>query len=258
MPTDKKLRSALLKRLKVTQQRLSQRVMQMKGDHGPMSAEDATYVIAHLEGLDLTRYLDASTVHRIRTIVPTSTPPPQGTLTTRRKPRARRQVLISVSPSLPQIDAFLSSTMATDAAKMAELYPKYYVLENSIRIVITRILEHKYGPGWWQTQVEIRVRQNVAKRKAKEKNQPWHGKRGRHEIFYSDFGDLKKIILRNWQDFKDLFPSQPWISQKLDELETPRNIMAHHNPVTKRDLDRIDVYFQDWVDLIQNRRDLIP
>jgi hypothetical protein len=49
--TNTKLRQALLKKLGVTPQRMSQRVTQIKRLHGPMSTEDATYVLAHQEGL---------------------------------------------------------------------------------------------------------------------------------------------------------------------------------------------------------------
>jgi len=258
MVTDRKLKSALLEHLEVTPQRLSQRVKKMKQDHGPMSTENATYVIAHQEGIDLTRYLPAETVDRIRGLVPGSHSRGQPKSNGSARSRIPKQVLVSIGTDLPKVDALLSTTIASDAARMAELYPKYYVLENSVRFVIKRILEYKYGPSWWQTQVAEPVRKKVSDRKLKEKTQPWHGKRGQHEIFYSDFGDLKRIVQKNWSDFKDLFPSQPWILQKLDELETPRNILAHHNPVGKRDQQRIDLYYQDWIALIRDRKQLIP
>jgi len=258
MTTNRELKSALLDRLGVTPQRLSQRVKKMKHAHGPMTTEDATYAIAHLEGMDLAKYLPPQTVDRVRVLlskVRSSNPPTSGRRSTS---QATRQVVVRIEPEFPKVDTLLSSAIASDEAKMAKLYPKYYVLENSIRIVVGRVLEHKHGTDWWQTKVSCSIREKVSNRRKKEKTQPWHGKRGHHEIFYSDFGDLKRIIHHNWLDFKDLFPSQSWILQKLDELETPRNILAHHNPVSTRDQERIDLYFKDWVDLICDRRNLIP
>jgi len=233
-------------------------VKRLKGEYGPMSTEDATYVIAHIEGLDLTTYLDPQTVSRVRTLIPRAAP--SSTPASRKKTQVRpdRHVVIRIDASLPQVDACLSTTLLKDARKMAQVYPKYYVLENSIRVVIKRILENSYGNLWWQTRVAKPVRDTVADRMKKEAKQPWHGKRAQHEIFYSDFGDLAKIIKKNWSDFEDFFPSQPWVTQRLEELEHPRNVMAHHNPISHEDLRRIDLYFHDWVALLRNRRNLIP
>ena len=74
---------------------------------------------------------------------------------------------------------------------------------------------------------------------------------------YSEFTDLKNIISKNWEDFKNVFPSQQWIFQKLDELEHPRNVIAHNNPLGKDDTKRIELYFADWVSLLRLKRDLI-
>lgn len=258
MVINQKLKTALLDRLGVTSQRLSQRITKLKKKSGPMSSEDAAYVIAHLEGFDLTRYLKPETVDRIRGLLPRSQT--KSSTGTKQKEGKQRQSVttIRIGSDLSQIDALLSATITKDAQNMAEVYPKYYVLENSIRIVIKRILEKTHGKDWWTTTVASDVQNTVADRKREEAKQPWHGKRGQHEIFYSDFKDLRKIIQKNWKDFKDLFPSQPWITQKLVELEHPRNVMAHHNPVSRTDLKRIELYFDDWLSLLKDRKDLIP
>lgn len=259
MATDRKLSIALLKRLGVTPGRLSQRVKKMKNDRGPMSTEDATYVIAHLEGLDLTKFLDGKIVDRIRGLVPnnTTTPSPPSKSAKKKIPRTP-QIRINIPGQLPQVDALLSAAIARDAAKMAELYPAYYVLENSIRVFIKRILEHKHGKNWWSTKAPRDVRNKVSGRKASEDKKPWHGKRGQHEIFYSDFGDLRAIIEKNWPNFKDLISKRNWITHLLDDLEHPRNVMAHHNPVTAQDIKRFEVHFHDWMEFLKSKKDVIP
>jgi hypothetical protein len=258
MAMNRNLRTILLQRLSVTPQRLSQRVKEMKTDHGPMSTEDATYVIAHQEGLDLTKYLDAGTVSRIRSLIPKGFESKTHTSLRKSSNNTKRWTVVRIEPTIPQVDALLSTTLAEDAKNMALVYPKYYVLENSIRVVIKRTLEKKYGVNWWKLRVANPVQVTVTERMQKEAKQPWHGKRGQHEIFYSDFGDLKKIITKNWNDFEAIFPSQAWISQKLDELEHPRNVMAHHNPLRSEDLKRIDLYFSDWIALLKLKKNLIP
>ena len=70
MPTNRELKGALLKKLGVTPQRLSQRVAQVKRLYGPMSTQDGTYVLAHQEGIDLNHYLDQEEVDRVRHMLP--------------------------------------------------------------------------------------------------------------------------------------------------------------------------------------------
>ncbi len=255
MRANKELKAALLSTLRVTRQRLSQRVKKVKEKHGPMSTADATYVISHLEGLDLTKFLDAATVDRVRGLVPDGGSTASRNGSSRKRPPARLSV--SIAGTVPKVDALLSTSVARDAQEMAKIYPIYYVIENSIRIVITRVLEKKYGMQWWDTRAPRPVQQRVAERKNSEAKKPWHGKRGAHEIFYSDFGDLRVIIEKNWSDFSSLFPSRQWITQRLDELEHPRNVLAHHNPVNKNDRKRVELYFHDWISLLGSKKHLL-
>jgi hypothetical protein len=255
MAINRKLRADLLKLLDVSKQRLSQRVKNAKKSHGPMSTEEATYVIAHLEGLDLSKYLDKSVVDRVRSIILSKSAPSMPMA--KKKKVGQRVVVIKIGTEIPQVDVLLSTTLSEDAKKMAKIYPKYYVLENSIRVVIRRVLGRAYGDGWWQNKVSKQIQDDVKRRIDKEDREPWHGKRGQHEIYYSDFKDLKNIISKNWQDFETLFPSQQWIFQRLEELEHPRNVVAHHNPLSKDDTKRIELYFADWISLLKTKKDLI-
>ncbi|MEE9167746.1 MAG: Swt1 family HEPN domain-containing protein [Candidatus Neomarinimicrobiota bacterium] len=225
-----------------------------------MSTEEATYVIAHQEGLDLTKFLEPLMVRRVRSLIPRNSSLAVRARSVQKSKRSsiRTPVRIRLEGALPEVDAFMSSSVARDAKEMAKIYPIYYVLENSLRIVVRRIMDRKHGKEWWENRVSKRLRRKVSDRIEKEERKPWHGKRGQHKIFYSDFGDLRAIIERNWEDFKSLFPSRSWITQKLDELQHPRNILAHHNPVNKTDLKRIELYFHDWVELLKSHKDSIP
>lgn len=258
MTTNRKLKTDLLSNLRVTPQRLSQRVAQVKRLYGPMSTEDGTYLLAHQEGLDLTKYLDQTTVDRVRSLLPVA-----GGSTTPSPPRAARGAATSarpvrIAPSLELVDAGLPTKVAEDASRMATVYPKLYIFENSIRNVILRVLRAKYGRDWWTKTAPAGVQKTVANRKAKEAKTPWHGKRGTHELYYADFGDLRDIITKNWAEFEPILLKQAWITQRLDELEPPRNIVAHNNPLSKQEENRVDLYFNDWIALLNDRKDLIP
>lgn len=264
MAANAKLRAELLKKLGgVTPQRLYQLVRDLKRDHGPMSTEDATYVLAHMKGLDLTKYIDdRAAVDRIRGMVPRvngpqpATPAPKKAAPT--PTGSRPSKLVRVGATGTAVDLKLSAAVADEAARMAELYPKMYLLENSIRSVINRVLSAKHGKDWWDTQVPSAVRKLVQGRKDKEDKVPWHGKRGAHEIYYSDFSDLRNIIEKNWVDFDPIIHKQQWINQWLEELEPARNTLAHNNPVSENEQKRIEVFYNDWAALIEANKTAIP
>lgn len=259
MATNSRLRADLLEKLGVSQQRLSQRVAQVKRLYGPMSTEDGTYVLAHQQGLDLTKYLDVPTVDRVRGLLPKeagqTTPAPVPRRQTTKKAATRA---VRIAPGMEVVDAMLPASVAEAAKKMADVYPKFYVFENSLRNVIKRVLSAKYGKNWWATRSPTDVQNRVKDRKGKETKMPWHGARATHEIYYSDFGDLRKLIESNWNDFKGIIPTQQWITQKLIELEPPRNVIAHNNLLSAKDRMRIDLYSDDWIALLNDRKDLIP
>jgi Swt1-like HEPN len=263
MATNPEVRRELLKRLgNVTPQRLSQLVGEVKKQHGPMSTADAVYVLAHQKGIDLTKYLDRDTVDRVRGMVPRTNGGLAAAAATKQTtaPMAARRASrpVRVTAGVPAVDLLLPTSVVTDATRMTELYPKVYLLENSLRSVINRVLTAKHGKDWWQTKAPSGVRRLVQGRKDKEDKVPWHGKRGAHEIYYSDFSDLRNIIEKNWADFDPIIRKQQWINQWLEELEPARNTLAHNNPVSENEQKRIEVFFNDWAQLIDANRTTIP
>ena len=244
MPINPRLKSRLLGHLGCSGSALSHRVRVLKNKM-PLTTEQAVLVIAHKERIDISKYADAQTIDTVRSLLQQQEPS-RGSIDNKKRAMTKKSVLFKISPDLPQVDAMLSTTIAKDLERMANIYPKLYVLENSLRIVIKRVLEKKYGKDWWDHCVKKEVKDLVDERKKRERTTPWHGKRGQHEIFYSDFPDLKTIISRNWDSFKEIFPTQPWIFQRLEELEHPRNVVAHNNPVSAEDMTRIVLYFSDW------------
>ena len=255
MATNRKLRAELLGRLGCSPQALSQRAQVIKNDYGPMSTAEAIYLIAHQHRFDLSKYVDKDTVKQVGDILARKTTIVSPS--TQVKKNNGNTAYIKISDDLPKVDVLLSTALAKDAAKMAKTYPIYYVIENSLRVVIKRILEKKYGADWWDSRVPTDPKRRVDGRKSEEATKPWHGKRGQHEIFYSDFKDLKSIINANREAFMPVFIDIEWILQKLSELEQPRNIVAHHNPMDPNDIKRIEVFFEDWIKLLRERKHLI-
>ena len=69
---------------------------------------------------------------------------------------------------------------------------------------------------------------------------------------------VRDIITKSWGDFEPIFLKQPWITQRLEELKPPRNIVGHNNPLSKQEENRVDLYFNDWIALLNDRRDVVP
>lgn len=133
------------------------------------------------------------------------------------------------------------------AMKAFPAYLAFFCLENAVRQLVMERLSENHGSDWWESYVPKKIRDRVSGRQKKEGENRWHTRRGEHEIHYTDFGDLKSILLTNWADFEELFPDQNWISTRLDELESSRNIIAHSNVLDERELERIELYLDDWV-----------
>lgn len=116
-------------------------------------------------------------------------------------------------------------------------------MERNLRMFVRDKLEMEFKYGWVR-QIPNEILQKCEKRAKIERN-------GYHEIeeidilSYMDFKDLRKIILKNWDIFSEYFKKEEMISNKLEELETPRNIIAHNRVISKNELDRLKLFSND-------------
>ena len=140
-----------------------------------------------------------------------------------------------------------SSEIRRSAIQAFPAYLAFFCIENAIRELVVERLNENHGPDWWTDCSTEALRKKVKERQGKEGKQRWHVRRGEAEIYYTDFGDLKILIINNWADFEDLLPDQHWLSARLDELEASRNVIAHSNLLDQRELDRIRMYLGDWI-----------
>jgi hypothetical protein len=139
-----------------------------------------------------------------------------------------------------------SPSVRTNAMKAMPIYLAFFCLENSVRELVSERLTEKQGSDWWDRCVPAGIKKQVDDRKSKEGKNRWHVERGAHAIYYTNFGDLRTIIVNNWTLFEDLFPDQNWIITRLDELEASRNVIAHSNVLDDREVTRLKLYLQDW------------
>lgn len=250
----RELKRALINKLGVTRQAVEARAKRAKRKYGPMSTEEAIGFIAHLEGLDVSKYLDSSQVEQVRRLVYQrailESPEAQ-----RRATATMKVVSVTIGGKFKLSDPLLPKRVLEDAKAMANVYAELYVFENSVREVIKRALLRRYGDNWWDDCIPLGIRRYAQSRMEDDERNAWHGRRGDHPIYYIDIPNYKSIIQTLWSDFEDLFPSQPWVVQRIDEIARSRNVVDHHNPLLKIDQDRIKVLFADWFRQIESVKD---
>jgi len=153
-------------------------------------------------------------------------------------------------PLLKSDDPFVDNQTFNAAYSNAEIYPIIYLFENSVRSFIVAVMKKDFGDSWWTEKVEkvnTRIKENVEIRRLAEKEAPWHSTRGADPIYYTDIDDLKKILNTYSKEFRKILKGKfEHVIVWIDEIEKTRNTLAHNNPVTKRDRDRLMLYAHDW------------
>ncbi len=96
------------------------------------------------------------------------------------------------------------------------------------------------------------IKDTIAGRKRTEEKNRWVSIRGNSDLFYLDFIELSAIIQNNWEIFKCYFPDQAWISSKLSELYTIRNLVAHNSYVSKHEQSILQVNFRSIIMQLNN------
>jgi len=223
-----------------------------------MSSEDALYVLAHQNGIDIAKRLDNETVARVATYVSRlggriNGEDGKSRAGGKKEASGLRQRLVRVAVVGLNIDQFpgLSEKHAQEAKVMAEkVFPALYVFENSARDVIVRVLDSRVGKDWWDDQKIVAggLSREVARRIAAEEKEGWHSSRGTHPIQYVDLTDLPSIISapHSWPHFEKIFPRQSWVSALFEDMNVSRRVVAHMNPLAEADIKQVEAGFQKW------------
>jgi len=240
---NRKVREALLSSLGVSPQALSQRAKKLKEKYGPMTTDEAVYVIAHGEGIDLSRHLPLEQLDRVRSLIPRELPsvprPPKG----KEKSTARVR-------NVTKYPLVHTSTIKRAATIGMSTFPKLVALENSIRALITDVLS-KAVTNWWQLLVPKAVQQRVQRTIDKEKKFPYREKRGTEPLTYCNFIDLKEIIANNRKQFEPIIVDFGWFEARMTEVYMARNNLAHSVLPLADDVSRIELFYRDWARLLE-------
>jgi len=258
--TNKELRKALLQKLHISSQALYQQAKKLKTKL-PMTTEDAIYVIAQREGIYLDKYLDKETVDRIRVLYQQLVPIAEAPVKKTRgkiKYTVAKQRVIKIGKHAEFSDPILPQKKITEAKEMADVYPLIYILENSVRELIDRVMTAQFGNNWWNSQAPKHLRKDVSDRMADDKKNSWHQRRGARPIDYLDLKDLPRLMRKIEKIVvPDIIPSMEWFSQLVDEVYKSRCVVCHMNPLDKNNIQAVQVRFNHWQKQIDAKKSLI-
>lgn len=134
------------------------------------------------------------------------------------------------------------------AENMAKYYKILFCLENSVRNLVSDILEQKHGVNWWDKCVSQKIRDNVISLKKRE-TEMGVTSRSPFNIDYITFGELKEIVDGNWEDFKPIFIDKKAYKKIMGVFNALRGPVAHCC-TTFSDIEqkRLEVAMSDWFD----------
>ena len=253
---NKHLRKDLLKKLDCGPSALSQRIKCLKKNY-PMTSDDAAYVIAHKQGVILDRYLPTEKVNHVRGILqqiqPLATQEMSKTKrTTNKTPNSNRTVIIS--KEFRTTDPILPSEKLKEAKDMAAIYPFLYILENSIRELIYRVMTQNYGQDWWDQKAPQGLKEEVINRMADDKKDSWHQRRGARPIDYLDLKQLPSLMRKIQNDVvPDIIPSIEWFNQLVEEVYKSRCVVCHMNPLDRVNIEAVKLRFSQWQRQIRDK-----
>ncbi len=233
---------------------------------GQMSRADAYAVLAAENRIRLDKYLIEPDLGRVRAIMSNAAArAPAAPRSNGRRARVKIETLLKeivIDGARFEIDdPILPASVVADAKRMAGVYPLTYVFENSVREVVRRVMEKKYGPDWFkQPRVTSTVLGHVAINKKNEAAVPWHTARGAHDIYYTTIDDLLAIMFTvndNKPVFEAILGKESGVRHLVEIIETARHAVAHHRPLSADDFQRLQLNVRAWQKLMRERQDLI-
>ena len=139
----------------------------------------------------------------------------------------------------------------TQAASMSSHYELFYAFENSIRDLVSQVLQASLGTDWWEEAAPDEVKQNVQKSIDREKDAAVTA-RSTEPVDYTTFGELSVIIERNFDSsFGDIFNSRKGVVSILSRLNVLRGPIAHCTPLAEDEVMRLNLSLRDWFRLME-------
>lgn len=254
MVTNPKVKDKLINKLGVSQSAIYATAKRQYPILYGTEVSDAIYVLALDSGVPLKKLLGPEEAERIRRLhleynsSGKPIPQPTGGSATPKRPAAKLKVY-----NIPHDDPLLTDQIRRDAEAMANIYPQFYYLENSIRSFLVAAMEKYHGKDWWDKKVGQKLRDKVDGYKTKESKNEWHQRRGDRNIDYLDFAELKKLYNKVKAELvrDGILPNEGWLEYLIDEVYPSRCVVAHMNPLDADNIQGVKVKVKQWNKLIK-------
>ena len=167
---------------------------------------------------------------------------------TKLKSEVERATDALIAPHLSQVDFAIRAA----AARMAEFYQIFYMLENEIRQFVQGVLVETYEKDWWDKHVPENVRAYAKSNKDRESKEGLPP-RSKNLIDYLTFGHLGEIIKANWDIFAGLFPNCEIerLEKVVSRLNIARGPIAHCGYLPEDEVVRLKLAIRDWYALAE-------
>ena len=123
----------------------------------------------------------------------------------------------------------------TEHSRRVDAFDTLSSLEESLRDLISGVMNEEHGPNWWKRNVPQDVRNDCRERKER-KEQPHRP--SLHPIYFANVGDYLKIISRsdNWREsFEPIFGNRTELEACFIWVINVRDPVAHARPVDDSD-----------------------
>ena len=144
---------------------------------------------------------------------------------------------------------WIKGTIFQDNSKEYRLHfakSKISELENALRQLISNTLAKHEGEQWWNTCVDIAIRDSVSERSPVGKFS------GKELIDYTYLVDLQKIISDNWSYFSCIFDSKTKLKKTIGSLNKIRIDEAHNRVITSDSIKKLEKIYFDMMGKIAN------
>jgi hypothetical protein len=256
------LRGILAQKLGVSERSVYNRAKEL-ADRASLKTAEAIWVLAAQAGINLSKYrLPPEVIDRVRLLQTQIPSPPrssaQGSKLVRTPVNAPSREFV-IAREFRGEDPILTSDVLAEAKEMAAVYPMLYVIENSMREYIRRIVDARKGLTWWTTQSPTAVRDKIASRMTDEKKNAWHQRRGTHPVDYLDLIELPKVVRALESEFVPNFlPDLRWFEQFVEDLYQSRCVVSHMNPLNKDNVADVKLRLKKWQRQVKEKKDTLP
>ena len=165
--------------------------------------------------------------------------------------------LLIFSPDLPEevfdsgsipLPPFVDPERQKDLAKMVRVYAQLFLLENSMRGLIEKVLKRHLGEDWWEKAANSPMKQKHEARVRNEKSKKWAPARGEFGPLYAlDWPDLIKLMRKYPDQFTGYLGDINFL-HRFEDAGSFRNVVAHNGVLREQDdFDLIRIYYQNWI-----------